>query len=446
MATSGVIIEKKEGHVLPRELVEDALKMFPNSVGAATIKDGSLHLIRQQATFDLDEFIKKQDQLKDTRTIFYFGRNDGSYMDEDLQPIVVLEDEGDPILVAFLEGDFPGGPPKTVHSNEYHLVDGYLAEKMEALWDLCDGDMEKMMAMMDKPATRKEMQNTWGAGGGTIVLMAVTGDMVVFSQNPDRIEGEWGWASDDCKLMVEPYDTKSKEDAAKSTSVPATGEKKLSVAERLALKKQQGPSATADPKTATAIPASVSPIEMKKIGPAPVHLNNAGKREWWATKLAPFGLGVPQGYKNPGCVVEIPASALKKAEEPVLPKKVEDKAVTEEVFPVIDPKIKQAIFEDLKNVVKETPEVREKNSKEFPNAASAVGIGLETTFSWDAATMKGIVCKYPTWGWVYAYNMRNLYIAAMMEMEKLTAPAGEKKEEQKLSVAERLALKKQKAA
>lgn len=414
MATHGVIIEKKAGHLLPQELIDGALDKYQSSVGMARVlPDGNFDLTREAKTMDPATLFKDQEKVKDEHVIFYFGRNSSPYVDDDLQPIPILQlDTGDIIAIGYLAGDFAEAPPKVSHTKEYLAVENYLAEKVSDLWELVDMDIDKLAEALDKPGTRKEICNTLMKDKtGTVVIMLYNGKVITYAQNPSRVTGEWGWATESCREVKQ----ETKPATSGVPAVPATTmAAKIEAAKAAKAAAAEGKPVTADPAGPLPKTETAAVKTTRKVGPAPTHLKNEQKRAWWM-KNAGF---IPNGYKDPKCTAEVEvAQKIEEKAEPHVPK-----AVVSDALPIVPPYIRNAIIDDLKGVQLETAEEREKNQTEYANACSAVGYDMETSFKWSFGTMLHLATKYPPWFAILAYNYRNMFLREEALTEGMTAP------------------------
>lgn len=436
------ILFKKQGQVIPKDVLETAEKNAPDTVGSARIIEGSFKIFRKTVGIDVAALMQVMD--KDLRNVdVLFGLGKGKVADEDdLQPAVILEDEGDTILVAFWDGE--------VDIDKFQQL-------VELQYSQCGEDLTKTLKVLDGPALRNEIAKCW-KGKGQITVMPILGETVTFRDNPKFREYGWGWASD----TFEPE---------KQADPPQSALKGLTPQERIARKSQAASSSSktdddlditktkptsvpgTGPQPDTKVPDGAGKEEMVTVGPPPKTIDNKGKRQWWLKRIGE----IPPGYKD--AIVSVPKSKLKDVEahrpsEPVKDLKDLGKVVSASVVEVngtvLDPKIITAIKEDFnkKNIVVQTAEQREAFKKKFPFFTAQTGIPMEEVFNWDFEMWRKMAVKFPLVAAVLGYEGIELYMEALADINELMAapakPAAEP--EKKLTPQERIARKAAKAA
>lgn len=238
----GTIVQRKANTFIPNEYLEKVLAANPNCWGAATVKGGELHLNSGEDGTEL-EFI--QDAMKvwsDQDITFYFGHADAALNKADIPPyILIVEKDGEeeiPKIVGFFDGNFPafdkGG---SSHPPEYHLASDYLVPKLEGLMELCDNDLDKVTAQLQKPHFKKELLLT-SVSRGTITLVCANGVALTFAQSDLAAEFPWGWVSNThgykAEAVKEPEKPVKKPSmfAGKSTVREKVGERLDPIAEK----------------------------------------------------------------------------------------------------------------------------------------------------------------------------------------------------------------------
>ncbi len=422
------IIFKKSGKVVPKEVIGQIQVNADGSVGSARIIDGNFKIFRKAETIDIDSIVNVMSKdLLPLDVIFFLSKR--KPVEDDLQPTVLLEDEGEAVLIVFTDGEV-----------DLEKLEDYVDHQMQ----LSNGDLIKCMNVLDGPACRSEIAKLW-KDRGHITLMDITGKILNFRNNPKFEEAEWGWTSNG-------FHPEKKAEAP----APTSGVPKMSAAERIAAKQKateqddlgitkKGAPGTG-PQPDTAVPDDAGKEPMVTIGPPPSTLNNSGKRSWWMKRLGE----VPHGYKM--AIVSVPKSKLKNVEPhiptEVKPQSIEQSVVTE-VHTILDPKIIESVKSDFSKakLKGQTLEEREAFAKKYPSWSTQFGrdIPIEDIFNWDFLNVRGLAVKYPFAAAVLLYEFIALYMSALSDLDKATA-APAKEPDKPLSAAERIARKAGKVA
>ncbi len=203
---SGTIVHRKAGTFPPNAYWEKVISANGTGWGAVTLSevDGSkfLELSSEAATMTLESI---QDTLKsfpNQDITFYFCQSETAVSLKDISPYVLIckpseedPEQEEPMIVGFIEGNFPTfGKAGSSHPPEYHLMVEYLIPKLEGLWEMSDGNLDKVVEQLKKPYFKKEMLLT-SVSRGTITLVCANGAAVTFAQNDLSAEYPWGWVS-----------------------------------------------------------------------------------------------------------------------------------------------------------------------------------------------------------------------------------------------------------
>src|SRR6185312_6885089 len=79
------------------------------------------------------------------------------------------------------------------HPSEYHFVEDYLAPKIRNIWEMLDGDIDKIFAQIEKPMFKKDVMNNVSAGA--VTLVAHNGKSISWAVGDTASEYKWGWVS-----------------------------------------------------------------------------------------------------------------------------------------------------------------------------------------------------------------------------------------------------------
>lgn len=215
MSFKGTIVFRKKDAMIPEAFLELVFKensAFLSSAFIDTDKTMSMDAIADHALSDIND---AQELVKDRDSIFFLGNF--KEPEESLQPFVVLEnDKGEPILTAFLDGDFSNyADAKSANSDAFHALNKYFRPRIEKWFK--KGGLDNVLDELDDAATKEDIRNTF-MGRGAILFFAVNGKHIfVQNKNPEYAEYPWGFTTNSHGY---------KEEAAK-TSVPVAGPKKF---------------------------------------------------------------------------------------------------------------------------------------------------------------------------------------------------------------------------
>lgn len=401
---------KKMGQVPPREAIEPILKNANQGIWSVRIESGAFRIFQANDPVVLDAFMNSLDQsnLRSSQVAFGFVDKKADKA-IDMQPEVVLEDDGDAILLAMWDGE--------VDMDAFQDI-------VDEAWKEVGEDLEKLVNVLNGPAKRTLItQKCWKAGDrAQIFLWPIIGEPQLFRSNKTFEEYGWGWVSNAFRPAP---DTKT----TTSSSVPAVDGRPLTVQEKLLRKaaaKTKLATATTPVATAAAIPADAgtafpNPEEMVILGPPPDALSNKEKRTWWTVRLGE----TPSNYKK--AVVSVPKSKLRTADAPksvVIPdtKKAAEAAITTDVnFMVMDPKIIEAIKEDFANMKTMPADEQEKFLKDNPSFSEQTKIPIEKWFSAHPDEKRKIAVKYSAQCASLLIEVLDVYAKALEEIDTLLA-------------------------
>lgn len=450
MAASTVaesLLYKKEGKVIQKNVLENVLNNAGGSTGSARIVDGAFKILQKTDPLDVttvSELMSKE--LLNVPMMFWLSSRKPP--DDEMQPKIMLEDEDDPILICFYEGE--------VDFDAFQAI-------VDDILDKNGNDLVKSLKVLNGPAARAEITaKVWSKKVGNttvlqrahITLMDITGGITNFKNNSTFEEFDWGWTSN----AYHP----PKPDVKPVTSVPAVGAK-LTPQERIkrrqALEASSASGQTDDlpltkpvappdtgtplipgvgPQPDTKIPDGAGADTMITLGPPPAHLNNSQKRSWWISQIGEC----PPNYKK--ATVSIAKSKISKKEahvptEVAAQSKAVEQAVVTDIHTVLAPNIIEAIIADFSKYTVQTAVERDKFDKKYPNWTIQLGkhVPIEATFGWSHEKFRELAVKYPHGIAVLAYEITSLYMQALSDMEKATDIAPPTK----LTPAERIARK-----
>lgn len=210
----GTIVQRKANSFIPTEYAEKLIAANPNCWGAAMVNSEGLQLNSSDEGLTLEFFNDTQKSFPDTDITFYVGHADAAVSLQDIPPhILIVKKDGEeeiPQIVGFFDGNFPSyDKPGSSHPPEYHLAVDYLIPKLEGLWEMADGDLDKVTAQLQKPYFKKELLLT-SVSRGTITLVCANGTCLTFAQSDLSAEYPWGWVSNTHSYAVVAPKTEEK--------------------------------------------------------------------------------------------------------------------------------------------------------------------------------------------------------------------------------------------
>lgn len=246
----GTIVQRKASTFIPNEYLEAVLAANPNCWGATMVGEEGLQLNSGEEGASLEFIQETMKTFEDKDITFYFGHSDAALNKADIPPyILIVKKDGEeevPQIVGFFDGNFPaydkGG---SSHPPEYHLAVDYLIPKLEGLWEIADGDLNKVTTQLQKPHFRKELLLT-SVSRGTITLVCANGVALTFAQSDLSGEFPWGWVSNTHGYKAEAM--KAPDKPAKRASM---FEGKSTVREKVGAQPDNVTEATKELQTAT---------------------------------------------------------------------------------------------------------------------------------------------------------------------------------------------------
>lgn len=296
-----ITLVTKAGEHIPTELQAQLLQEFKTGFGYAVALDAGI-----EAAFLPAKDVNIKDALEqvlatymDKKIVFHFHESE-SLNEDDGQPIAVIKLEDAVVVAVSLDGPFPGFDKDDAHSNEFHCVQDYLAEKLKAAFATADDDMDKFVSVLDSPGFRADIRLALLQPRGALTVLVGNGQAVSFSHSMEAKEYPWGWASQPLEAAV----------AAKAAD--AAPAKEMSLADRLRASKtaKAGPVAekpTQKTQTAVGVVGKVtSDKDVQYLNP-PGSMNEKGRKKWWNRN---FEGQPPKNLMDSGFKIE--ATKLKK--------------------------------------------------------------------------------------------------------------------------------------
>jgi len=188
---NSVILEKKAGQIIPKEMIELALKNCPTVSGFAVRDgDGIAYEFSDKAT-SADAIMKLQDAVKEHPLFLFLGNwVNGFDVKKDIQPFCLKDGEDNNIVAYFCEGDFPKHT-KAGRTDEGNLSADFIDPILSDIYETVEGDPGKFTAKLHSPVFKTQLQATIGHRG-LFAFLPPIGDPIVIGQNELGGEFEWG--------------------------------------------------------------------------------------------------------------------------------------------------------------------------------------------------------------------------------------------------------------
>lgn len=306
----GVILVKKAGSLVPKDILTKVLERYPDCVGAATVDNGELTVVKNTSGRTVEETIEWMEIVKDAPAVFRFGSLPDKYNEDDLQPFNIFSKTGGdgtiiPELIAFVEGDFSAyAQDKSEHSDTFFFIQEEVIPTLVHLSELVEQDFDKVLGDLDNANTKNTLLNR-SIKTGDIVFFASDGKIRCLTKNSSAVEQPWGWMSDPLKEDTFPKKDEqppapAPEEAKKTSKFAAFGSgasakpkepSTTTTKPEPAVKKPENKVAAFGPPPSETAVQSVLKVRVRP----PAHLSSKdAKRDWYTT----YNGSIPQGFKN----------------------------------------------------------------------------------------------------------------------------------------------------
>ena len=466
----GVIILRRRNKELPEPYLDRVLEHNKSAVGAAFADRGEL-LLSSVANTTVDKIkktaLETDKAFRDYPLLFSFFNHTSALLDEDKQPHVLLRnDKNDPIVAAFLEGDFSNmEQADSSHSDEYEAVQELIIPKFEKMFKEAGGKVDQFMGMLQDKLVKREMQTLFNKG--SITIIACTGEIVTFAKGSDNKEFPWGWTTnsygyerptaEELKKPEPKSAAQSKLDKIKAALADVEDEDEDEDTEedeaaQGAVAADVAAKSEAAPKTSK---ISDSDYEIVMLAPPASETSNNRIKKWyrkhygstpnnWSDKPAVPVRRLRAKGEAPKPPVEvagktdtrIPVEATKPKDTSVqhIPSAAADaksEQVTDEVLPVIPPREKkwvndtflaEAIDDKSQEIV--DPKEYQAFEEKYPTFAQAFNLdNLHKTFGISFENLLRLVKEAPVAAAVLLFNYRTGYMQYQADKAKQQKPS-----------------------
>jgi len=453
MSQTGVIIRRNANKTIPSAYLDLALKENPTAWGVSFAGEEGL-MVNCGEKPDAELINETCKEFPDKDLIFYLCNSDGGINMEDVSPFSIIEEQDQPRLIAFVDGNFPGHVKKeSSHPGEFFFFNEYLRPKFLAMAEMCDNDVNKLMAQIAKPVFKKEML-LGAVSRGYVTLVAGNGKILSFAQGDTASEYPWGWVSHNYGYAMGP--PKKEEPKAEKRSMFPSKSTVREPAPAAAKKPVDTPPATAGAAS------MVKNYGTRKERP-PEQYSKKDRKAWYQKRIGycpPNWLSRPEVevwvdpttnrtmmYKDIQALgigaVGVPKLNNPERGKDTAPDHIEtpaDKQVTGEILPILSPtardyvnklrasdKVKKIVDEN--GNVLEDPRVVKQLEEKFATFAAQLGASSIDEFLCWTHEMYFNTCKdRPDVGACMLFNFRNIIAANKAKEKSKTVTEPEKQE------------------
>lgn len=211
---TGAIVRKNPALLIPSAYITKLTDKYKTGFGFAMIDNNSIQMMGVKAS-ELKSpmtlataFEETQKAFKDSTILFHCLSADAPLPADEMQPFTLVIKDKQPVVVAALEGGFiTFDRPGTNHTNEYHAVNSFLKEEIQATFTEAEGatlndKLDKMLEMLDNPRFRRSLQNIL-VPRGVITIMTQNDKILSFAKNETGQSYDWGEVSDKMDYVEE---------------------------------------------------------------------------------------------------------------------------------------------------------------------------------------------------------------------------------------------------
>jgi hypothetical protein len=227
--SSGTIVVVKPGHKMDPEYRVKLLEENPIHVNVAVTdkKTVEVQSINSNELDLLTSLSAVEEAFKD-HLLIVRASNEEVVSGEEQPFELIIDKEGKPLLVAFVEGEFTKyASPEATLSPEATFVENWLADKVNTMYASCGRDIHKLMNLLDVASFQEEARKHMEPRG--VVVFFSTDNSVVYLAKSNGNFGKFDWG--------EVSNTHGYTEAKKVPDNPAgTDLSQLTYAQRKALK------------------------------------------------------------------------------------------------------------------------------------------------------------------------------------------------------------------
>jgi hypothetical protein len=381
---------------------------FTSCVGLAASINNKVFMEVKPDAMEPEDLAAMTEEHKALEMVLHFGEYPDDFdKDDDVQPHVVLRnDDAEPIVVAFLRGDFSeweDDEDANKRSNEYFAAQTQLVPMMNKLFTRAEESMDTFVEdLLTNPKTHRAIRSLYG-DEGTVVLLTSNNKILLLSGEKDEDQNnfDWGWVTNNFEYKEidtrthepEPEQKtffKKKKVIAKAPAETPVAEDKPQNQEEL---KKEFADKIAEAKSTTALPALV----MTKRIAVPGNMSQQKRKHWIKNKQREHGMPAPKDLPsdwkhckfitvplNPMVLKDLKdipkdviTSTLRDSEPGLLPKSTVENLVNKFL-----PTVKEKMI-DINNKEVFNPPHLQSLEREYPSFIEAIGLkDVRETLNW----------------------------------------------------------------
>jgi hypothetical protein len=201
MAHSSVTIIKEADGIIDAEYLALAIKINPSCSGVAIAfgEDEPMEVVTNRATADIEKVMDVQKEHRDKKIFLSFGSHPEGFPDDEMQPWTLLKSATEDLVVAFVDGDFPGFEKDDSYSSAFHFAQDFLTPEVSSMYLEVEGDMDSFVSKLNSSEFKKKIQAE-AKPRGTVTILMYDGRAVTHQKNDlfgDFAEfytsNEYGW-------------------------------------------------------------------------------------------------------------------------------------------------------------------------------------------------------------------------------------------------------------
>lgn len=194
----GIILRKDQKLSIPGGVLGKAISLYKTGFGVSVVDPNSNKLIvlRKDHAPTVEQFTKMLTAFKDNCLLISMMEAEEKLLETDVQPFTLLTNkEGEAQLVGYFDGGFDAfHKAGSTHTNEYLFVENHFRKELADKYAEVNGDIKKFMDLVRNPEYMGEMKG-YCAPSNSIVLHAVTGEVVTVSKDTNATKTPYGWTT-----------------------------------------------------------------------------------------------------------------------------------------------------------------------------------------------------------------------------------------------------------
>lgn len=192
MTQTGVNVQRKSGQTLPEAYLKLVLDNNPTAWGASIVTENGIMIASgDDATIKLIQ--STCNDFKDCDISFYFCNSTSAINMDDVSPFSLVEVADQPMVIASIVGEYPGfNQTASTHPSAFFFAN-HLTQKFKDLFELTDGNLDKIIAHVEKKSFKDEL--LLGSTDSGVTFTVANGKSTTVCLADTQKEYPWGWTS-----------------------------------------------------------------------------------------------------------------------------------------------------------------------------------------------------------------------------------------------------------